>query len=236
MKNTAIVLAAGSGSRMRSDRKKQYMLLLDRPVVCYSLDVFEKSPRIDNIILVCGAGDETWCRQEIVEAYHYKKVKSVVAGGKERYHSVYEGLKAAGDECRTVLIHDGARPLIDEAMIGRLLDEVEICRACVAAMPVKDTIKLSGQDGYVEETLPRDRLWMIQTPQVFEYRMILEAYRKVIQTDDPAVKITDDAMVLEYAGGPKIKLVEGSYENIKITTPEDIPAAEAFLKRGMLPL
>ena len=234
MKNTAIVLAAGKGSRMKSDIKKQYMLLLDRPVLCYSLDVFENSPRIDEIVLVCGAGEEEWCRQEIVEAYHYKKIKAVVAGGKERYHSVYEGLKAADIESGTVLIHDGARPLIDGMMICRLLDEVIKCHACVAAVPVKDTIKIGGADGYVEETLPRDRLWMIQTPQVFDYRMIFEAYRKVIQIEDPEVKITDDAMILEYTGGPRVKLVEGSYENIKITTQEDLLVAGVFIKNKKL--
>ena len=158
MKNTAIVLAAGKGSRMNSEVKKQYMLLLGRPVLTYSLDVFEKSSLIDEIVLVCGAGEEERCRLEIVEPYQYKKVKAIVPGGKERYHSVYEGLKAAGGECGTVLIHDGARPLIDETMIRRLVEETAKCHACVAAMPGKDTIKMRGKDTYVEDTLPRDSL------------------------------------------------------------------------------
>lgn len=230
MKTTAIVLAAGSGSRMKSEIKKQYMLLLDKPVIYYSLAAFERCALIDEIILVCGAGEEEQCRHEIAERFHFRKITAIVPGGKERYHSVYEGLKAAGDECGIVLIHDGARPMIDEDMIRRLLDEVAVSHACVAGMPVKDTIKVSSPDGFVAETLPRERLWMIQTPQVFDYGMILSAYQKVIH-ENPAIKITDDAMILEYAGGTKVRLVEGSYENLKITTPEDLVLAEGIMKK-----
>lgn len=230
MKTTAIVLAAGRGSRMNSDVKKQYLLLLGKPVVYYSLDAFEASPLVDEIVLVCGTGEEDECRREIVEKYGFQKVRAIVPGGKERYHSVFEGLKAAGKECGTVLIHDGARPMVDEAMIGRLLQEVSVSHACVAAMPVKDTVKLSGSDGFVAETLPRERLWMIQTPQVFDYSLIRNAYETVLEKADPEVKITDDAMVLESVGG-RVRLVEGSYENLKITTPEDMILAESILKR-----
>ena len=229
MKTTAIVLAAGKGSRMKSDIKKQYMLLSGKPVVCYSIDAFERCPSVDEIILVCNQGEEEQCRRQIVEKYHYNKVTGIVAGGKERYHSVYEGLKEAGDECGIVLIHDGARPLLDEAMIQRLLSEVRESHACVAGMPVKDTIKMSGADGYGDETLPRERLWMIQTPQVFDYPLILSAHEQLMECDDEQLKITDDAMVLEYISGRKAKLVEGSYANIKITTPEDLLIAEALL-------
>ena len=229
MKTTAIVLAAGKGSRMKSDARKQYMMLRGKPVVCHSLAVFEKCGRIDEIVLVCGQGEEEMCHSQIVEKYHYNKVGKIVPGGKERYHSVYEGLKAAGPECRTVLIHDGARPLLDEAMILRLLEAVQESGACVAGMPVKDTIKLSGKDEYAAETLPRDRLWMIQTPQVFDYPLILSAHQKLMELDALSVQITDDAMVLEHMTGRKVKLVEGSYRNIKITTPEDLLIAEALL-------
>lgn len=230
MKITAIVLAAGRGSRMKSETKKQYLLLHERPVIYYSLAAFEQCRLIDEIILVCGAGEEEYCRRMLTEPFHFQKVRAIVPGGKERYHSVYEGLKAAKD-CRTVLIHDGARPMVDEAMIKRLLAEVQKSGACVAGMPVKDTIKLSGEDGYVEMTLPREKLWMIQTPQVFEYALILDAYRKLMQENDRKVTITDDAMVLEAMSGKKVKLVEGSYENLKITTPEDLILAEAIIEK-----
>ncbi len=228
MKTTAIVLAAGKGSRMKSNARKQYMMLKGQPVVCHSLAVFEQCERIDEIILVCGQGEEAMCREQIVGKYHYNKVKRIVPGGKERYHSVYEGLKAAGPDCGTVLIHDGARPLLDEEMIGRLLDAVKESGACVAGMPVKDTIRLSGENGYAEKTLPRERIWMIQTPQVFDYPLILSAHRKLMDLKDLQVQITDDAMVLEYITGQKAGLVEGSYRNIKITTPEDLLIAEAL--------
>ncbi len=229
MKTAAIVLAAGKGSRMKSDARKQYMMLRGQPVVCYSLAVFEKCEQIDEIILVCGRGEEAMCREQIAEKYHYNKIKRIVPGGKERYHSVYEGLKAAGPDCGTVLIHDGARPLLDEAMVCRLLEAVKENGACVAGMPVKDTIKRSGDDGYAAETLPREQLWMIQTPQVFDYPLIFSAHQELIKRNDLPVQITDDAMVLEYMTGQKVKLVEGSYRNIKITTPEDLLIAEALL-------
>lgn len=229
MKTTAIVLAAGKGSRMKSDARKQYMMLKGRPVVCHSLAVFEQCGLIDEIVLVCGQGEEAMCREQITEKYHYNKVKKIVPGGKERYHSVYEGLKAAGPECGTVLIHDGARPLLDEKMIRRLLDAVQECGACVAGMPVKDTIKLCGDDNYAVKTLPREQLWMIQTPQVFDYASILSAHQKLMELEELPVQITDDAMVLEYTTGRKAKLVEGSYRNIKITTPEDLLIAGALL-------
>ncbi len=229
MKTVAVVLAAGRGSRMKSDARKQYMMLRGRPVICYPLAVFEQCSLVDEVILVCGPGEEAMCREQITEKYHYNKVKKIVPGGKERYHSVYEGLKAAGPECGTVLIHDGARPLLDEAVIRRLLSAVKDCHACVAGMPVKDTIKLSGEDNYAAKTLPRERLWMIQTPQVFDYPLILSAHQKLMELESLPAQITDDAMVLEYMTGQKVKLVEGSYRNIKITTPEDLPVAEALL-------
>lgn len=154
-------------------------------------------------------------------------------GGKERYHSVYEGLKAIGT-CDQVLIHDGARPFIEEAMLNRILDELPRCHACVAGMPVKDTIKLSDTNGYVEQTLPRERLWMIQTPQSFTFPLIRDAYEQLMQKEQLEVKITDDAMVAEYIAGLPVKLIEGSYENIKITTPEDLLLAEQIAgQRGL---
>lgn len=230
MKNTAIVLAGGSGSRMKSNVKKQYLLMQGMPVLSYSLSVFQNSPLIDEIVLVCGKGEIEQCRAEIVEKYGYTKVKQIVEGGKERYHSVYEGLKAAKD-CAYILIHDGARPFIDDAMIERIMKELPDCRAGVVAVPVKDTIKLGSEDGYVEQTLPRERLWTIQTPQSFEYALIRDAYDQLAIAEPSEVKITDDAMVAEYFAHVPVKLIEGSYENIKITTPEDLLLAEMILKK-----
>lgn len=225
-KITALVLAAGSGKRMQSNTAKQYMLLGGKPLVCYALEAFECS-LVDEIIMVTGAGETEYCKNEIVKKYGYTKVTQIVAGGKERYHSVYHGLKAI-KETDYVLIHDGARPFVTEEIICRTIDEVKKEKACVVGMPVKDTIKIVAQDGYSSVTPERKNVWMVQTPQAFSYKLILHAYEKVIAAGDDSV--TDDAMVLEHADHLPVKLVEGSYRNIKITTPEDMKVAELFLK------
>lgn len=225
-KNTAIVLAAGQGKRMHSDIQKQFLEIQGRPVLFYSLDCFQKSPWIHNIIIVTGEEMISYCREEIVERYGMKKVSAIVSGGKERYDSVYKGLLAC-EESDYVFIHDGARPFLDSRILRDALETVRDCNACVVGMPVKDTIKIVGKDGFAEQTPDRSSLWMIQTPQVFNYTLIKDAYQKMIETGN--VNVTDDAMVLEQMCGQKVKLVEGSYRNIKITTPEDLLIAEAFL-------
>ena len=224
-KYTAIVLAAGVGKRMNSKIQKQYMLLGGKPVLFYALDAFEKS-RVDEIILVVGKGEIEYCRKEIVEKYKFHKVTKIVEGGKERYHSVYEGLKAM-DTADYVLIHDGARPFLDQQILTRTMEAVKQYQACVVGMPVKDTIKITTEDGFSKETPERKHVWMIQTPQCFSYPLIFEAYQKMLQNEDAT--ITDDAMVLEKVKGLPVKMVEGSYRNIKITTPEDLLVAGAYL-------
>lgn len=225
-KVTAIVLAAGQGTRMGGKTAKQYLLLDGRPVLYYALLAFEKS-MVDEIILVAGEKDLPFCRTEIVEKYGFSKVTRIVAGGKERYHSVYQGLKAAGG-ADYVLIHDGARPFVSDDIISRTIEAVKKEKACVVAMPVKDTIKIANEDHYAIETPNRSKVWMIQTPQAFSCDLILHAYEKVLASGDAV--ITDDAMVLEKAENIPVKLVQGSYTNIKITTPEDMKIAEIFLK------
>lgn len=228
-KYTAIVLAAGMGKRMNSSVPKQYLTLADKPVLYYALKAFEESD-VTDIILVVGEGEVSYCREEIVEKYALRKISAVIEGGKERYYSVYEGLKVAKG-ADYVLIHDGARPLVTGEIIRRAIQTVLQEQACVVGMPVKDTIKIIGEDGRAEATPDRSRLWQIQTPQVFSYDMIFDAYEWVIGQEDIAV--TDDAMVLECATGRKVKVIEGSYENIKITTPEDLLIAETYLKQRM---
>lgn len=229
MKHVAIVLAAGRGKRMGSDIPKQYLLLEEHPVLYYSLKIFEES-FLDEIILVTAEGEIEYCRKNIVEKYQFRKVKQIVAGGAERYHSVYEGLKVATD-CSYVYIHDGARPFISQTDLLKLKEVVEAEQACVAAMPVKDTIKQSDANQYVANTLPRNLLWAIQTPQVFSYKLIFNAYNKLMEEQIEGV--TDDAMVLESMTKHRVKLVETSYQNIKITTPEDLIIGEAFLKKRL---
>lgn len=225
-KTGAVILAGGRGSRMKSEIQKQYMLLGGRPLITYALDAFEKSP-VDEIVLVVGAGEEAYVKQTL-SAYPYSKLAAVVPGGQERYHSVYEGLKALTD-CSYVLIHDGARPLVAADVISRAMEGAKRYGACVAGMPVKDTIKIADAHGFAAATPDRSLLWQIQTPQAFSYSLVREAYDRLISDPSAQHGITDDAMVVESQTEQKVRLVEGSYENLKVTTPEDMILAEALL-------
>lgn len=231
MKNVAIVLAAGSGSRMESDTRKQYLTLKGKPVVYYALKAFEES-FIDSVVLVCPEEDIEYCRKEIVEKYSLSKVKDIVPGGKERYNSVANGLQII-TECDYVFIHDGARPLVNQEMIARLYEEVQIHKTAVAAVPSKDTVKIIDNEGFVISTPTRKTVWAVQTPQVFSFDLITEAYERMKtrldKMEQRGLVITDDAMVVEDFTGSKVKLVMGSYKNLKITTPEDMQVAECFL-------
>ncbi len=227
----AIVLAAGSGKRMNTAQKKQYLMLNGYPVLYYALKAFEES-QIERVILVTGEEEIAYCRSEIVEKYGFQKVTDIVSGGKERYHSVYKGLMAAlGADF--VLIHDGARPFVSQDIITRTLEGAREWGACIAGMPAKDTIKISDEDGFVKETPDRSKVWMVQTPQAFSYGLISQAYRDLIEMENNGhtVTVTDDGMVLELFGGCKIKLAEGSYDNIKITTPSDLSVAESMIQK-----
>lgn len=264
-KNTAaVVLAGGSGSRMNSRTKKQYMQIQGKPLIYYSLAAFEKSI-IEKVVLVCSPGDEQYCKENIVDKYGLHKVVAIVSGGKERYNSVFEGLKAlalnqvesalsasckdAGlqekpDNTGYVLIHDGARPFVTPQIIERAYETAVKYRACVVGMPSKDTVKIADENGFVSTTPKRSLVWNVQTPQAFEFSLVYNAYKKIIEMtgncdnnvengcsntgNNKTLEITDDAMVVEYTGGVPVKLVEGSYSNIKITTIEDLKGIEEY--------
>ena len=234
MKTVAVILAAGSGSRMKTDVKKQYMEIGGKPLIYYSLKAFEES-LVDDIILVVSRGDIDYVTKEIVEKYKFDKVQAVVEGGLARYHSVRLGLQAAAADCDYAFIHDGARPFVDRDIIMRALQAVKEYKACVVGMPAKDTIKIADEKGFAASTPDRNLMWTIQTPQVFSYKMILELYQRLDREEGDlmakGINITDDAMVVEYYTDTKVKLVEGSYDNIKITTPEDIAVAEAIIQK-----
>ena len=234
MKNVGIILAAGRGKRMHSVVQKQYLLLQGKPVLYYSLKAFQECPFIDEIILVTGEEEISYCQEEIVRKFNLDKVKQIVPGGKERYHSVYEGLKAL-QHCDYVLIHDGARPLVTDGIISRAAQAAVSDEACVVGMPVKDTIKVADAGGFAESTPDRSRLWQVQTPQAFSYPLVRSAYDRLMADETQQKGITDDAMVVEHLSGTKVRLVEGSYENLKVTTPEDLVLAEALLKKRMNP-
>lgn len=223
----AIVLAGGKGTRMNSQVQKQYLKLAGKPLILHSLEVFERS-QVDTIVLVVGQGERQRVELEILGANRFIKLSAVTEGGRERYHSVYAGLQAL-QGCDYVLIHDGARPLVTEEIISRAVQGALNYQACVVGMPVKDTIKKADQDGFAVESLDRRCLWQIQTPQAFSYSLIRTAYDWIMEKEERQAGITDDAMAVESYGGCRVKLVEGSYENLKVTTPEDMVIAEALL-------
>ena len=212
---------------MHSKIQKQFLEIGGKPILYYSMECFQKSPLIQDIILVTGEDMISYCQSEIVEKYGFTKVCKVTAGGKERYDSVSAGLLCCQDT-DYVYIHDGARPFVTEEMIQRGYEAVKRTNACVMGMPSKDTVKLADPSGYIKETPDRKIVWNIQTPQIFSYDLIRGAYESIRKKD--MSNVTDDAMVVEQETGTKILLVEGSYQNIKITTPEDLAVAEAFLR------
>lgn len=234
---TAIVLAAGSGKRMNSSVAKQFLLLGGKPLLWYSLQAVEKSDIIDDCILVTGPNDIAYVGKEIVGKYGFQKVDKIIAGGNERYESVYkalcviaEGEMSVPNGDGYVFVHDGARPFLSEKLLEDTYHEVCKYHACVAAVSVKDTIKIADENGFAAQTPPRSLVWAVQTPQVFDTQLIIQAYQKLFeQTKALRQEITDDAMVVETMLRIPVKLVKSSYENIKITTPEDMRMAENLL-------
>ena len=229
----AVVVAAGSGTRMQSGVKKQFMDFMGKPLVYHAAAALEDSP-VRDIILVTGAEDIGYVQRNIVENYGFRKVRAVTAGGKERWNSVFAGLSRLAEmgygERDIVLVQDGARPFLSRAMILRTCADAEAYGACVAAVRAKDTIKIADRDGFAESTPDRRLCWQVQTPQAFAFGLILGAYRKLIADPREQAGITDDAMVVEKEAGRKVRLTEGSYWNIKITTPEDLPLGEAVYR------
>ncbi len=226
-KAVAIVLAAGQGRRMNSKIAKQYLLLDGRPILAYALQAFEKS-FLDEIVLVVEKGYEAYCQRELVEKYGFHKVKQIVSGGEERYHSVFYGLQCI-EEADYVYIHDGARPFVSQEILERARKAVMQYEACVVGMPVKDTIKIADGAQFVADTPKRGLVWQVQTPQVFSCPLIKNAYEKLMK--QPVVQVTDDAMAVETMLKKKVYLVEGSYENIKITTQDDLAYGQLFCKK-----
>ncbi|MBU1027246.1 MAG: 2-C-methyl-D-erythritol 4-phosphate cytidylyltransferase [Candidatus Margulisbacteria bacterium] len=222
MKTVAIITAAGFGKRM--GQPKQFIELAGKSILERTLSVFDNCKLIDSIILVVNQEDV-----ERAKKFKFEKLEQVVAGGKERQDSVSNGLKVLAKEVEIVVIHDGARPFVTLEIIENSVRETEKAGAVVVGVPVKDTIKEVGElsGSRVAGTLDRQKLWAAQTPQVFKKDIILQAY------SDGATRcqVTDDAMLVEKLGVP-VKMVMGSYRNIKITTPEDLLIARAFLKEG----
>ena len=284
----AIVLAAGSGRRMHSKQKKQFMEVLGKPLFAWSAEKFDSHPSIDGIIIttseedisymksltgfknsntgdasdvIMDAGSASFCTEpetpgtvsndtktaaSVTGSCALSKLCAIIPGGKERYNSVYNGLaaikesehidtdSASAENEPIVLIHDCARPMLTDSIIDDSIRYAAKYHAAAIGMPVKDTIKILDADHFVKSTPERSSVWLMETPQSFDFSLIYNAYTKLIEQEKAGqlmIPVTDDAMVVEAYSGARVKIVAGTYENIKITTPEDIKIAELYLSR-----
>lgn len=225
-KISAIVLSAGRGFRMGGNTPKQYLEVGNLPVIVRTLNLFDISNLIEEVILVVDIPSLGFAR-EMVKEYPLKKLKAIVPGGQERSHSVYQGLEVVNKESSLVVVHDGVRPFFTLALLERVIEKAKSKGAAIPGMPVKDTIKICNEEGLVISTPEREKLWSIQTPQAFRKDWLMEAYHQAM---GEGLIATDDAGLLERIGRP-VHVVKGDYENIKLTTPEDLLLAEGILKR-----
>ncbi|MDO5131748.1 MAG: 2-C-methyl-D-erythritol 4-phosphate cytidylyltransferase [Eubacteriales bacterium] len=234
---TAILLAAGSGLRMGTEIRKQYIRIAGIPMFIYSLRAMQMCPFITDILLMVPEEDLNSAEAAVREHASFEKVRGIRPGGAERYFTVALGLEDIDWPCDYVFIHDCARPLIDQDTLARLYETVRKTDACVAGVPSKDTVKIVDADCNVETTPVRANVWIVQTPQVFAFDLIRDAYRSVLAQEEKlrerGITLTDDAMVAELAGGCRVRMVQSAYRNIKITTPEDLVLAKAFLREAL---
>lgn len=227
-RNMALVLAGGTGSRMNSETPKQFMLIQGKPLLYYTIEAFERCEDVQDIIIVCGEDMIARCQREVVDPFSFSKVRRIVAGGKERYHSSYAGISGIQEKCDLVFIHDGARPCITPEIISATAKAAAENGSAIAAVKVKDTIiKAKAPGSLSEAVVDRSELWQVQTPQTFHYELLREAFEKFAA--EGFGNVTDDAMVVEQMTGVKTRIVTGSYENIKVTTTEDLGIAKVFL-------
>lgn len=223
---SAIIAAAGMSNRMKSKINKQFININGKPILAHTLEKFQRCKYIDEIIVVAREDEINYCKKEVVKRYGFNKVTKIVRGGKERQDSVYNGILALNEKTDIVVSHDGARPFVKiKNIVDSIKGAVEY-GACVVGTPVKDTIKFVKDGEEIDSTPNRDILWAAQTPQSFKREILMEGYRKAIEDNFVG---TDDSVLVERLG-IQVKIIMGSYENIKITTPEDIIIAESILK------
>ncbi len=222
-----ILLGAGQGKRMGASRNKILLHLIGKPVISYSLNTFLNDPACKHIILVTQEDEQDLLAAVVKKENKKKHPITIVSGGSERQYSVFNGLKALLDPKNIVMVHDGARPFVSLAQLKLLYRKVQETRAAILGVPVKDTIK-RVVDGIVEETVPRETLWQVQTPQAFYGEDLLAVHVRAQQEDYLG---TDDASLIEKYSDLPVSMVLGSYENIKLTTPEDMLIGEAIVKR-----
>jgi 2-C-methyl-D-erythritol 4-phosphate cytidylyltransferase/2-C-methyl-D-erythritol 2,4-cyclodiphosphate synthase len=226
MKTVAIIPAGGSGKRLKSHIAKQYLLIDSVPVLIHTLKVFQNSNDITEIVIALPQEDIAHMKQELIENYGLTKVVHIVTGGKERQDSVKNCLTVLQKDCEIAVIHDAVRPFVTTALIKEVIDAAKKTGAAIAGVKIKDTVKSISGHHFIEHTVPRQNLWLAQTPQAFEFKLLKEAYRRAGEENFTG---TDDASLVERIG-KEVTVVEGSYENIKITTNEDVQIANAFMK------
>ena len=220
-----LIPAAGKGRRMANSIKKPYLKLAQKPILAHTIQRFEQNTVVDAIFVIVDKDDFNNCRTQVLAPYTFTKVQELVAGGETRQISVYNGVRALSADVDFVVVHDGVRPFVTDETISACLTAADAYGAAVAAVPVKDTIKIADANAFILETPVRERLWAVQTPQVFRKSLLAEAHQTA---DARQLTATDDAALVEHLGFP-VKLVMGSYANMKITTPEDLRVAEALL-------
>ena len=225
--NSVVIVSAGRGSRMKADINKQFLKLKGKEVIAHTIDKFYNNKNIDEIVVVVKEDEADFFRRNIIDKYGYKNIK-IAFGGKERQDSVFNGLKAVNERCDIVLIHDGARPFVTDEIIKNSIECAKKNKCVIVGVPVKYTIKIINKDNEVCDTPNRSTLWSIQTPQVFEYLSIIKAHKIA---KEKSYYGTDDSMLMEYLGY-NVKVIEGSYNNIKITTPEDLKIGEEILNEN----
>ncbi len=223
-KNAAVIVAAGSGTRMGTEIPKQFLTVSGKPVLVYTLLKFNENQHISEIVVVTKEEYISYC-QELVRTFDIGKVTAIVTGGDTRQQSVLNGINNVSDNADNVLIHDGARPLVSDQTISKCAIALQNNKACAVGVPMKDTIKYSDNGEFIDRTVDRSRLWQIQTPQCFDRQLALR-YHKMAAND--GFEATDDCMLFEHYG-ERVALVEGEYENIKITSPQDIFVMEGLL-------
>lgn len=224
VRTTVIVVAAGRSERFGSGTPKQFALVLGRPLLFYSLCAFQRMPQVDVLIVVVPEGREQSVKEEIVDRFTLHKVVAVVPGGERRQDSVWSGLQAVPHQSELVAVHDGARPWVNPKVVAEVLSAAEKYGAAIPGVPVADTIK-EVHGGQVVQTLNRDRLIAVQTPQAFRYGLLLEAYRAA---RGQQIEVTDDAAMVERLGHP-VWVVEGDPRAVKVTTPHDLVIVEQWL-------
>lgn len=223
MKNIAIILAGGKGKRMGADISKQFLTVNGKPIICYTIEAFQKSELIDEIIVVLPKDEIDYFNKEILGKYDLN-ISMIVEGGKERQDSVYNALQSI-ENCNIVLIHDGARPLVSKEIIEKGISYAKLYSAAAPGVMPKDTIKVINSERISKETLVRSNLVAVQTPQCFKYSLIKECHNKIKENN---IEVTDDTMVAETYGN-EVYIYEGAYENIKVTTKEDLILVKALL-------